>query len=477
MLKSIVLRGGIIAMACSVSLIDARAADGDLDTSFGLDGISRFGINDADPGPTGCRPTLDAEGRILTCGTRRMNGATGSDFFVARFDADGHIDPTFGNNGFATIDFDGGTGGDQAAGMALDSSGRIVVAGSTRGAGLQSSDFAVARLSPDGTLDTTFGDVGKAIVAFDLDEGTGNDTVRAVAIGPDGSIILAGSAETSKGCVVAVARLLVNGSRDPGFSESGRQTFVFDLVGVTDETDSANGIAIDDAGRIIVAGTADASLPLDVAEFGVARLLPGGELDETFADGGRTTVGFDPGTGMSNALALGVIIQRDGRIVVNGYANTSPWANQNMDMAAARLLPDGTLDASFGTDGRITMGVDKEADGFDAAIAAVERDDGRLVFVGTALGADTQYGVAARFGSGGTVDPTFGDAGLKTYDFGFSAPGTQAFTGTALEDGRILIGGVAFVPPLGNPQPLDYFIVRLDEAAVDTDTIFAAGFE
>lgn len=476
MLKNRVSGSAIIAIACSVIAFDACAADGDLDVSFGVGGIARFGIDDADPGPTECRPMLDAQGRILTCGSRRMNGATGSDFLVARFGADGALDQSFGQNGFATIDFDNGAGGDQAAGMAIDRDGRIVVAGSTHGAGLQSADFAVARLNADGTLDASFGDAGKATIAFDMYQGTGNDTVRAVAIAPDGAVILAGDAETSKGCVVAVARLLGDGARDPGFSDSGRQTFVFNLIGVTDETDNANAVAIDAQGRIVIAGTADSSVPQDIAEFGVARLLPGGELDTSFADEGRTTVAFDPGTGMSNALALGVLVQHDGRIVVNGYANTSPWATQNMDMAAARLMPDGTPDTTFGTDGRITIAVDAEVDGFDAAVASVERDDGRLVFVGTALGAGAQYGVATRVGSDGLADPTFGDAGLKTYDFGFTAPGTQAFTGTAFENGKILIGGVAFIAPLGNPQPVDYFVARLDEGVVD-DAIFAAGFE
>ena len=298
-------------------------------------GVARVGISDGVRRPSGCRPIVLPDGTILICGTRLENGATGSDFLVARFNADGTLDPSFGTGGLATIDFDNGAGGDHAEGIALQADGHIVVAGTTHAAGLQSDDFAVARLSADGALDDSFADAGKARIAFDLDNGVGNDDMAALVVEPDGTIVLAGSAETADGSVVAVARLLNDGARDAKFNSTGKVTFGFAMAGA--EADRADALAIDVQGRIIIAATASTSEPQDINEFAAARLLENGVLDTNFGGIGYTTIAFDPGTGISDARALALVALRDGGILISGYANNSPWAMPNMDMAAARL--------------------------------------------------------------------------------------------------------------------------------------------
>jgi len=225
------------------------ASDGEMDTSFGAGGIARVGITDADDGPSRCRPVLQPDQKILICGTRLENGMSGSDFYVARFNSDGTLDASFGTGGIVTVDFDGGAGGDHAEGIALQSDGRIVVAGTTHGAALQSDDFAVARLDADGALDGTFASGGKATIAFDLADGVGNDDVHAVAIAPDGTIVVAGSAETTGGSVVAIARLLSTGVGDMGFNSTGKVTFGFTAIESDGQEDTAQGIAIDSQGR------------------------------------------------------------------------------------------------------------------------------------------------------------------------------------------------------------------------------------
>jgi uncharacterized delta-60 repeat protein len=294
--------------------VNAVAADGALDASFGIGGVARAGISDGDGGPSGCKPIVQPDGKIVICGTHLVNGATGSDFLVARFTADGVLDNAFGSAGLVTIDFDGGSGGDQANGIALQSDGKIIVAGTTHGAAAQSADFAVARLTADGTLDETFGGAGKATIEFNLDNGVGDDDVDAVAIEADGTIVLAGSAQTTDGAVVAVARMLGNGARDVAFNLTGKVTFGFELAGATIEADNANGVAIDAKGRIVIAATANATAPQEIAEFAAARLLSNGELDPSFNGSGRATIAFDPGTGISNALAFGDVVQDDGKI-------------------------------------------------------------------------------------------------------------------------------------------------------------------
>jgi uncharacterized delta-60 repeat protein len=450
----------------------AAAGDGEMDTGFGTGGIALAGVTDGDGGPSGCRPIVQPDGKIVICGTRLSNGATGSDFLVVRFNADGSLDGGFGMNGRVTIDFDNGSGGDRANGIALQSDGKIVVAGTTHGAAMHSADFAVARLTADGMLDRTFAGIGETTIPFNLDHGVGDDNVDAVAVQPDGTIILAGSAETASGVVVAIARVRSDGGRDAAFNLTGKVTFGFELVGATAEADTADGIAIDSKGRLVIAATANATAPQDIAEFGAARLLANGELDTSFNGSGRTTIAFDPGTGISNAVAFGVVIQDDERILIPGYANSSPWAMQNMDMAAARLMPDGSPDRAFGVDGKIWIPFDLEANGVDAAIGALEQPDGRLLLVGTAIGDGAQYGVVARVTADGMPDSSFGTLGRQTYDLGLTVPGTQAFTGVALQGSNIIVGGIAFVSPLGNPQPLDYLVVRLFD-----DSIFDDGFD
>ncbi|MET0229555.1 MAG: delta-60 repeat domain-containing protein [Rhodanobacteraceae bacterium] len=471
----------VVTLASSIGIsASAWASDGAIDTTFGASGIARVGLSDADDGPTRCRPVLQPDQKILVCGTRLDNGATGSDFYVARFNTDGTLDGAFGTGGVVTIDFDRGSGGDHAEGLALQPDGRVVVVGTTHGAGLQSDDFAIARLDANGSLDATFASVGKTTVAFDLAGGVGNDDVHAVAIAPDGTIVVAGSAETSGGHVVAVARLLGSGVGDMAFNSSGKVTFGYAQTANAGD-DDAQGIAIDSEGRIVIAGTSCAGAPpMNTAQFGVARLLASGELDAAFNGVGYTTVAFDPGTGLSNAVAMNVALLADGGMLVSGYANTAPYgAVTNMDVAAARLAGDGTLDATFANGGRLLIPFDLQSDGFDAATDAIEQGDGRIVLVGTALGDSTQYAIAARVTRDGMLDPAFGTMGSQTYDLGLATPGTQAFTGVSLQGTDILAGGIAFIPPVGMPQPLDGFVVRLTSGTSQqsTDSIFDASFD
>jgi uncharacterized delta-60 repeat protein len=118
--------------------------------------------------------------------------------------------------------------------------GKILVAGFATSASEIDSDFALARYNPDGTLDTSFG-TGGIVTA---DHGTRSDDARALAIQPDGKIVLAGSADED----IGLARYMPNGSLDPTFGSSGRT--------ITDLgfEDVANGVALTSTGGVVVAG-------------------------------------------------------------------------------------------------------------------------------------------------------------------------------------------------------------------------------
>lgn len=384
-----------------------HAADGDIDTTFGNNGLAFTGLVDQSGGVTGCRPLVQQDGKIVICGTRLSNGSSGSDFFVARFNANGTLDTSFSFDGEVTIDFDGGTGSDSAQGVSLQADGKIVVAGTTTGSASGSADFAVARLNADGSLDTTFGDgTGKTTVGFDLDGGTGNDNAGSIALQADGKIVVVGSAQTPTGSVFAVTRLLPDGTRDSAFNLNGKATFGFGISGAASELDGASGVAIDGSGRVIVGGSASYNDGTNaISEFAVARLLSNGVLDSNFHANGRTTIAFDPGNGISVAQAFGLTVQRDGRIVLVGAANSSTSATLNDDMAVARLQPDGSLDSGFGFGGRTQVAFDLIANGPDYALGVAEQSNGRLVLAGLAIGSTTEFGAVARLNGNGTLEP------------------------------------------------------------------------
>jgi uncharacterized delta-60 repeat protein len=161
-------------------------ADGSLDTTFGgnntgtlvltLPGLDWTSGNAVAlqylPQPDG----TTAE-KILVAGRGRLAGGTSADFLVYRFNADGTLDTTFGGQGYTLV------GNGQAAGVAVDASGRIIVGGSG------SDSVSVARLSPDGTVDTTFGTIGVKTVT---PAGSTDTEAYGLAIASDGSILVSG---------------------------------------------------------------------------------------------------------------------------------------------------------------------------------------------------------------------------------------------------------------------------------------------
>jgi uncharacterized delta-60 repeat protein len=166
----------------------------------------------------------------------------------------GFIDPAFSADGIVTQDF--GTGGadnDGAEAVAVQADGKIVVAGFAQ-RGTTDFDFLVARYNRDGTLDTTFNSPnGFRFVAFDLG-GTFDDRAQSIALQPDGKILVAGSAATASGTDFAIARITDNGMLDTSFDGDGRATVAFNLGGANNDT--ANDLVVQGDGKIVVVGSA-----------------------------------------------------------------------------------------------------------------------------------------------------------------------------------------------------------------------------
>ena len=371
-------------------------ANGTLDTSFGSKGIVAIGFDLG--GSNIDRATsvvVQNDGRILVAGFAQIDAAGDYDFAIARLTATGELDAAFDTDGRQTIAFDfaGSTNDDRATGISLDANGRIVVVGTVARATAGDTDFGIARLNSDGSLDAAFDIDGRQTVGFDLG-GTNADAAAGLVVLSDNRIIVAGSAAvTATGDVdYAIARLLENGALDSGFDTDGKQSIAFDLGGKN--IDEAAALAVDANGSIVVVGTVENGTTGD-RDVGVARLLSDGKLDATFDTDGQLALGFDLG-GTNQDRAAGVVIERGtNRIVIAATVDLATPGDT--DFAVARFLPDGSLDASFDADGRAVVAFDRGSSNVDRAAGIALTPDGRIVVAGTidtTTAGDTDIGVA-----------------------------------------------------------------------------------
>lgn len=435
-------RAGILRVAVLAAAMfagHAFAADGDLDPSFGSGGFTLTGVTTANFSLPP-KPVVQADGKILLCSELDGNGQTGSDFFVARFNPNGSLDTSFDFDGKVTVDFS--SRNDACSAITLQTDGKILLAGTSVDTNTSNSDFAVARLNADGSLDATFGaGTGKTIIPFDVG-GTDADIGAAVTLQPDGKILVAGWADTgANGDDFAIVRLLPDGTRDTTFNGTGRVTVGFDFPNALNKTDQADAVMVDGAGRILVGGVAENAA--NSFDFALARLTPTGQLDSGFDADGRATIGFDLGDSNSD-LSYQTILQSDGKIVMVGAADAGSGA-QNNDFAIARLMPDGSPDPGFGIGGKVTVPFDLTTNGSDVVTGVVEDSVGRLVLVGAAVyDAMSDFrAAAARLLPDGALDTNFGSFGKKTFDFGGAADlftgvtlqGTQIVAGGTVTSG------------------------------------------
>ncbi|HJQ83652.1 MAG TPA: hypothetical protein VKA21_06230 [Candidatus Binatia bacterium] len=411
----------LVLLLSGPALRVARAAAGDPDPSFGVAGNATADFGGFDQA---FAVAIQADGKIVLAGSS-VDAANHSDFAIARFDASGMPDASFGTGGKTIVDLGGDDG---AFGVAVQPDGKIVLVGATLIAG--NANFGVVRLDGAGMLDPSFGTGGKAFVDFD-----GDDTAFAVARQSDGKIVIAGhSIDVDGNGNFAVARLETGGLPDGQFG-SGGETFV-----EFDGFDQAFGVVLQADGKIVVAGTTH--LENGDSDFAVARLDGVGAPDPTFNGG---TVVVDVGR-FDEASA--VRMQSDDKIVVAGFASDGTTS----DFAVVRRLSNGTRDMAFGTNG--TAVVDFGA--ADQAYGLALQSDGKAVAAGiTTISAQNSNFAAARLDVGGLADGSFGMSGKASVDLG----GIDEGYATAIQaDGKIVVGGRTGPSDGANS---DFAVVRL----------------
>ncbi|HXJ62638.1 MAG TPA: delta-60 repeat domain-containing protein, partial [Actinomycetota bacterium] len=320
------------ATSLSVLLVElpALAAPGDLDTSFDGDGTVTTAVKASSDGQAGVAQA--ANGDVLVAGNQGNAAGTSNGFAVVEYRPAGGRDHNFGGgDGIATANF-----GDCsfAEGMAVDSQGRIVVAGFRRSP-CNSADtrIVVARFQADGTLDPSFGGgSGKEVFAL---AGFGE---QADAVAMDGDrIVLAGQVEPrfQHRSVFLLLRLNDDGHLDHTFSNDG---FAFASLGL--EGSRAFAVTVQSDHRAAACGTTTNSQGDE--RFGVARFTASGTLDTSFSSDGKATVNFSSGDDECTSIA-----QDGSGFVVGGMKNST-------DCALAGLTSTGALDGSFGTGGRVS---------------------------------------------------------------------------------------------------------------------------
>ncbi len=446
----------------SLNTLEGREVPaGLLDTTFSSDGklTTAFDLG-SPPNDQATAVAIDSSGRTVVAGLVKRTATGDFDFGVTRYTTTGALDTSFSGDGKTVIAFDlGGNKDDRPTGIAIDSFGRIIVVGSVQRNLTGDFDFGVARLTTTGALDTSFAGTGKTAIAFDIG-GSRNDQATGVAIDSFNRIIVGGYTQRNftGDYDFAVTRLLPSGGRDGSFSVDGRATAAFDLGGAKD--DRATGVAIDRLGRIVLGGYTQRNSTGDY-DFAAARFNTFGNLDTSFSSDGKAVVAFNLG-GSRDDRANGVAVDSFNRVVLGGY--TQRVSSGDYDFAAARLTATGVLDTSFAGSGKTAIAFDLGGAGRnnDRANSIVIDNVGNILLGGFALrstGSDFDFAVT-RLNTFGGRDANFSGDGKVTVAFNIPNGGkSDAIRAIAVDSRRRVtaVGSVQF----NNTGDFDFGVIRL----------------
>jgi uncharacterized delta-60 repeat protein len=389
-LPAIVSAAAAFAAALLTTAPPAAAGPGDLDRSFGGDGIVELGAD------TKLLDVAVHRGKLTVVG-QQGRSAGRARLLVARFTASGSPDRSF-HRGRPVL----GPLGSVGEAVAVQRNGRIVVAGSlTDRSGVASRGMLVMRFRANGSRDRSFGGDGR-VTALRAARGQG----LALAVSRTGRVLVAGSAtmaRTGDGFDrVALARFKASGRRDRSFGARG--TKQLDLGRLS----FARAVAVQRDGRIVIAGTQRNDLQSTAAL--AARLRPGGSLDRSFGSRGLFLRQFARGAAYSSFEGLRLV--RGRKLVLAGSALSG---TQGPSALVVRLKRTGRPDRGFGGDGAVYIGASRSPGQYDAGDPAGAGDviaAGRKL---VAAGCHDNFGIhsLAAWGlrSSGRTDRGFGSGG------------------------------------------------------------------
>lgn len=422
--------------------------NGTLDTSFDTDGmlISPFAADDAYSFINAV--ILQEGGKYIVVCRPGYGALETSDFVVRRYNADGSADAAFGTNGRASASFD--TGQSEAQLAVVTAEGEIIAAGKSSPFEANHIDFAVAKFTQAGVLDTAFADGGKVIVAFEK----GNDELTQLLLLPNDKILAVGTSgyRQSNNTVfkdIVLAKYNADGSLDASFGNAGR---VYSAIGQNRYTVITAALQAD--GKIVVSTMYGNNAQIYYL-YEILRYNADGTLDTSFGTEGRVSVNY-------NVTSL--IFQPDGKIIATGDG----YIDGVYKFIVNRFNVNGTLDASFGTNGNAFVPFGGPTFGLTTAVLQA---DGKIVVCGTASNPDLYAGAMAlagvRFNANGSVDNTYGDNGMITAIMGDVYLFSKSFI---RPDGKMVITGRSVSGSFG------FTTMRFTENGVLDTTYGTGGF-
>lgn len=379
-------------------------------------------------------------------------------FTYQSYAQDGSLDNTFDSDGLQTAAV--GTFDDVAYAMAIkedslnpnnNNARKIIIAGQTYNG--NKYEFLLMQYNDDGSLDNTFGVNG--IVATSL--GNYDDKSRAIAIQPDGKILVAGFSFDGTKDNFAIIRYNSDGSTDYSFGTNG---YILTSIGTT--ADNINSIAIQSDGSVFAAGF---TMSGNYMDFAVAKYTPSGFLDSTFnGDGIAITPIYS-----NSEFASKVLIQADGKIVVLG----STMQNNDYDFAIVRYNSDGSYDTSFNGNGFVTPYFSGNFNEYGNT--GILQNDGKILLAGMNNSAFNDF-IVGRINTDGNIDNTFGANGFTVTDFGTSTDFGEATDLTLQPDNKIIVAGLR-----NFGVALDFAVARYDQngmldVSFDTDGLVNTDF-
>lgn len=398
------------------SFVVSFNSDGSRDTSFGSSGQVFTDVG-ASSTDTIYSTVIQPDYKILAAGQTNAGGS--NNFFVTRHNSDGTLDSSFGSLGKVVTDV-GVLSDDDARALTLQTDGKILVTGFSNTAG--SFNVIVIRYNSDGSLDTSFGTAGKVITDIGANS---NDKARDITLQTDGKILVTGTSNASGLYDPFLIRYNSDGSLDAGFGIGGKVTTD---VGTNSNNEYAYALAFQADGKVLVSGSTHDGVSYNAY---LIRYNSNGSLDASFGAGGIITT--DIGTNSHDYIEA-LDLQSDGKIIVTGYTN----ANGTNDIFLARYNGDGSLDASFGAGGKVITDAGIGSSDYSKAVAI--QNDGKILVTGYTNANGTNDAFVIRYNSDGTLDSSFGTGGKVIKDIATNTD-DYAYAIALQSDGKIFIGG------------------------------------
>jgi uncharacterized delta-60 repeat protein len=417
-MKQLLLRISYLAFALFTSTF-LLAQPGILDPSFGNGGKVITSINGADA--TAYSVVITSAGKILAGGASKINNH--EQFTLIQYNTGGVIDSTFGTNGIVVTPINTRS---RINNVTLQPDGKILAGGYSVDSPYTSTNpgpFTLARYHANGSLDTSFGNGGLAFTVFP--NGTANPGINKILVKPDGKILAGGGLSAYiLDEYSALAQYLPNGSIDSSFGTNGMLEFAPYVFG-------ADGLWLTDMslapdGKIVAAIRTNAVPVVNWGDFLLMRFLPNGTIDNSFGPYGVLRTDFN-GNGDD---ARCVVVLPDSSIIAAG------WGGATGSFALAKYRPNGTLDNSFGTGGKVSTPMISAAIGNHLFV----QPDGRIILTGLTFNSTEDFAIVS-YNSNGSLNTAFGNNGVVTTDFlGYK---DESFCSALQADGKIVLAGYA----------------------------------